>query len=176
MKTIMLLMISALFMLGSCNQKKIFEYEGREYWSEFHAGNNVTLQQEYKVYSEGSDTLFYFTNYYTNGKLKSKVVMKNDLLWEVSFVLDSLGRKKSFGYLKNGNGFVTEFTDDDGQPASQGKYVNGNKEGWWKIYHYTGTIMDSTFYTEGFPKYEESNNALNELLDISEPIKNNLYK
>lgn len=176
MKTIIKILTLVIILLSGCSPKKVFEYEGKEYWEEYQAGDTTTLQQEYKVYSHGSDTLIYFTNYYTNGKLKSKVVMKNDLLWEIKFVLDTLGKNKIFGNFKNGNGYVIEFTDDEGIPEKEGKYVNGNKEGWWKIYHFTGTIMDSTFYKEGFPQHEKSDDALDELLDIFGPLKNNLYK
>ena len=175
MKNITILTI-VLFIIGCKNPEKVFEYEGKEYWGEYHAGNDTTLQVEYKVYSQGSDTLIHSTNYYQNGKLKSKVIMKNDLLMEIELVLDTLGNKINYGKFKNGNGYVIEFTSDDGSPEQEGLYVNGNKEGWWKTYHFTGTIMDSTFYKEGFPQFEKSDSGLDELLDSFGPLKNNLYQ
>lgn len=176
MKIVLLILIIVVLTFSSCTQKKVFEYEGKEYWGKYHAGNTTTLHQEYKIYSQGSDTLIYFTNYYTNGKLKSKVVMKNDLLWEIKFVLDTLGKNKKFGTFKEGNGYVTEFTEYQGKPEKEGRYVNGNKEGWWKTYHFTGTIMDSTFYKEGFPKYPKSDSNVEELLELFGSLKNNLYR
>ena len=175
MKNIVTIITIVLLLIGCRNSKK-FEYEGKEYWGENHAGNDSTLHQEYKVYSQGSDTIIHFVNYYQNGKLKSKVVMKNDLLMEIEIVLDTLGKKMNFGDFKNGNGYVIEYSSDDGSPENQGLYVNGNKEGWWKIYHFTGTIMDSTFYKDGFPQFEKSDNALDELIDTFGPLKNNLYQ
>ncbi len=175
MKTIVIIIITLLLIIGCENPKK-FEYGGKVYWGENHAGNDRTLQQEYKVYSQGSDTIIHFTNYYQNGKLKSKVVMNNDLLMEIEFVLDTRGKKMNFGNFKNGNGYVVEYSSADGLPENEGLYVDGNKQGWWKVYHYTGTIMDSTYYKDGFPQHDKSNNALDELLSSLEPMKNNLYK
>ncbi|HRO75063.1 MAG TPA: hypothetical protein PLP27_02810 [Crocinitomicaceae bacterium] len=168
--------IMTIVLLVGCENSKKFEYEGKEYWSEYRAGNKTTLQQEYKVFSQGLDTIIHFTNYYQNGKLKSKVVMKNNLLMEIELVLDTLGNKMNFGNFKNGNGYVIEYSSDDSSPENEGRYVKGNKQGWWKNYHFTGTIIDSTFYKDGFPQFEKSDNVLTEVLDSFGPFKNNLYK
>ena len=102
--------------------------------------------------------------------------MKNDLLMEIETVLDTNGKKMNFGKFKNGNGYVIEYSSDDGIPENEGLYVNGNKEGWWKIYHFSGEIMDSTFYKDGFPQIERDDNSLSELLDLFGPLKNNRYR
>ena len=176
MKNTLILLALAIFMLSCSHPKKVLEYEGKEYWGEYHAGDTTTLQMEYTVYSQGSDTLIDYVNYYQNGSLKSKVTMKNDLLMEIHMVLDTLGKPMNFGQLENGNGYVIQFDSDDGSPEYEGLYVKGNKKGWWKTYHFTGSIMDSTFYKKGFPQHPPSDNSLDELLDLFGPMKNNLYR
>ena len=166
-----------LFFVACESKNKKLLYSGSEKWNESIAGDTTTLRQQYKVYAQGEDTLIYFTNYFTTGKLKSKVIMKNDLLWEIEFVLDTLGKKKKFGKLKNGNGYVIEFTDDTDQPEKKGKYINGNKEGWWMRYHYTGSILDSTLYKDGFDLSTKANNsALEVLIGAPGTCKNNYYR
>lgn len=165
-----------LFLIVSCgDSKKIFHYEGEEFWSEHHAKNTTTLHYEYEVYSKGSDTIVHITNYYQNGSLKSKVIMKNDQLKEIEFVKDSLGNNLDYGKLKSGNGYVIQYSSYNGVPEEEGRYINGNREGWWKTYHYTGWIMDSTYYENGYPQYPESDDAIMSLLDLFGPMKNNLY-
>lgn len=166
-----------LFFVACENKSKKLLYSGSEKWNESVTGDTTTLRQHYEVYTQGEDTLIYFTNYFTTGKLKSKVIMKNDLLWEIEFVLYTLGNKKKFGKLKNGSGYVVEFTDDTDQPENSGKYINGNKEGWWMRYHFTGSVIDSTLYKDGFDISSKANNSGLELL-IGDPgtNKNNYYK
>lgn len=178
MKKILLCTVLATLLAGCKTRDKIFEYAESENWEEYYAGDTTTLRQAYKVYSQGKDTWAYFTNYYPNGKLKSKVTMKNDLLWEIECVLDSLGNQKNFGSLKNGNGYVIEYTDDTGQPEKKGRYVNGNKEGWWKNYHGTGSIKDSTHFKEGVIISPLPNEAtLTDLLEITRSrLQNNYYR
>lgn len=174
MKTIFLVTV-LLIIIGCKNQKK-FEYEIKEYWGENDPEKDKILRTKYKVYSQGFDTIFYLTNYYESGKLKSKVVMKNDLLMEIDFVLDTLGRKMTFGNFKNGNGYVIRYSSFDGSPENEGLYVNGDKQGWWKNYHFTGNVIDSTFYKDGFTQYKKSKNSLNQLIETFGPMKNNLYQ
>jgi len=177
MKITLSFSILTLIFVSCRNSDKVFEYGGSENWGEHYAGNTNTLHQEFKVYSQGNDTLIYFTNYYPNGKMKSKVVMKNDGLWEIKFVLDTLGNKRHFGKLKNGTGYVIEFTDDLGVREHEGKYVNGNKEGWWKHYHFKGAIMDSTLYKEGYDiSSQAGNTALDVLIGPPGSMKNNYYR
>ncbi len=159
------------------HQNKVLVSAGSENWGEHHAGDTVTLHQEFKIYAQGKDTLIYFTNYYTNGKLKSKVMMKNDLLWEIQFVMDSLGNKKKFGSLKHGNGSVIEYSDDKGEPEQKGKFIKGNREGWWINYHFTGSILDSTLYKEGYNiSSPASNNVLEKLIGSPGSVKYNYYR
>lgn len=179
MKITLAISVSILILVCCNNPKKVILESGTEYWSENHAGDTTTLHTEYEFYSLGSDTLVQFTNYYKNGNLKSKVLMKNDLLVDIEFVLDTLGDKMNFGSIKNGNGYVIEFSDDDGAPENERLYVNGDKEGWWKNYHFNGYILDSVFYKEGYAQRAPSIDTLNtldQLLDLFDPIKNNYYR
>lgn len=179
MKITLAISVSILILVCCNNPKKVILESGTEYWSEYHVGDTTTLHQEYEFYSLGEDTLVQFTNYYKNGKLKSKVIMKNHLLMDIHFVLDTIGNNMNFGKFKNGNGYVIEFDDDDGQSECEGLYVNGDKEGWWKNYHFTGYIRDSTLYKEGYaqrPPSTDTLNTLNLLLDLFGQIKNNYYK
>ena len=176
MKNITTILAVALLVLNGCSSKKVFQYEGKEYWGKHHAGNTTTIQQEYKVYTSGSDTIIHYTNYYQNGKLKSKVIIENDRLLEIELVVDTLGKPMNFGQFKNGNGYVVQYSTDDGSPEYEGQYINGNKEGWWKRYHFSGSIMDSTLYKEGFPQYDKTDNLVDELIDVFGPLKNNMYR
>lgn len=175
MKPIVYILFFAAALLSCVSSKKVLLSSGQEYWSEFHAGDTTTLQTEYEVYLQGADTMLHFTNYYQTGALKSKVIMKNDLLMEISLVQDTLGNELDFGNLKDGNGYVVQYRNDGLGPDQEGLYVNGNREGWWKTYHYSGNILDSTFYKAGFPQYPEPENSLDSLLDLFGPMKNNLY-
>ncbi len=172
-----ILYLSCVILLISCTgQKKVFEYGGAEYWSEFHAGDTTTLQYEYEAYSQGTDTIVYYTNYYTTGALKSKVVMKNDLLMEIELLKDTLGNKLDFGNFKNGNGYAVEYSDDGNGKDQEGEYVDGNREGWWMIYHYSGEIGDSLFYEQGYLQLGTPRNSLDSLLQLFGPVKHNLYR
>jgi hypothetical protein len=176
MKILLTILPIVLLLLSCSSPKKVLINEGKEYWGKHFVGDTSILRLEYKVYYQGSDTTINYTNYYPNGSLKSKVTMKNDLLMEIELVLDTLGEPQNFGQFKNGNGYVIEYNSTTGSPANKGLYVNGNKEGWWKIYHFTGTILDSTFYKEGYPQLPQSEGKLDELLDLLGPLKNNLYQ
>jgi len=168
---------SALFFIGCKPPTKVFQYARTEKWSEEHAGDTNTLQTEYNVYYQGDDTLIYCTNYYTNGKLKSKVIHKNDGIWKIELVLDTLGNEKQFGKLTNGNGYVKQYNDATGMIENKGMYVNGNKEGWWKNYHFTGTIIDSILYKEGYDiSSKAGNSSLEALIGPPGSLKNNLYR
>jgi len=173
-KTVILLVI---IIMGCNNSAKVFQYSRSENWGEADAGDTTTLHTEYSVYFQRDDTLVYCTNYYTNGKLKSKVHYKNDGVWQIEFVLDTLGNKKHFGKLKDGTGYVIEYRDDSGSIENKGMYVNGNKEGWWINYHFTGTIIDSTLYKEGYDiSSKAGNTALEELIGPPGALKNNGYR
>ncbi len=175
MKTKLFYFTLSLILIACGSSRKVL-YQNKEYWGEHHAGNTQTLQLEYKAVLAGSDTISYLTNYYQNGALKSKVIMKNELLLEIEMVLDTVGNKMNYGNLKNGNGYVIQFSKDDASPEREGLYVDGNREGWWKNYHYTGYISDSTFYKNGYAQFPPSENTLEDLLDLFGPIKNNLYQ
>lgn len=171
------LSILLLILLISCESsgRKLL-YERKEYWSKKDGLPSEKLRQKYYTYLLSEDTMIYITNYYESGRYKSKVVMKNDVLYEIKDVVDTLGRKLDFGHFKNGDGYVVEFNSYDGKPDREGPYKNGNREGWWKTYHFSGVIQDSTLYKGGFPQLEKTNNSLETLLDIMGPMKNNLYE
>lgn len=168
-------LVGILLLVGCNRPGKLLVAEGKETWGTAHATDTTLIQQEWEVYIEGNDTLTYYTNYYTNGKLKSKVVMKNSGLWQIELVLDTLGKKQNVGSFRNGNGCVTEYRSDNGNPECEGCYVDGNKEGWWKNYQYTGSIIDSTLYKEGIIQRPTAENELDVLLDFMGPVKDNLY-
>jgi hypothetical protein len=170
-------LILALFLLLSCtNTEKQLLAEGADKWSEFSAGDTSTIHTEWMVFKEGKDTMTYLTNYYANGKLKSKVLLKGDGVWNIEFVNDTLGKPKQFGKLKNGNGCVTQFNSEDGNPVSAGCYKNGQKEGWWKNFHFKGSVLDSSFYINGYEHVEDSENALTDLMGLFGEMKNNYYE
>lgn len=170
-------LILVLFLMFSCtsSEKKLLG-KGAENWSEFHAGNTTTIHTEWLVYQEGRDTMTYLTNYYSNGKPKSKVILKGDGLWNIAFVYDTLGKPKQFGSLKNGTGCVTQYNSEDGNPVSAGCYKDGQKEGWWKNYHFKGSILDSNLYKNGYQQVEDTENALSELMGSFGEMKNNYYE
>ena len=176
LKRSLTLLTIILLMLRCGNPDSILIDEGKEYWGKREVGDTSVLQLEYRIYAQGSDTLVYYTNYYKNGSLKSKVMMKNDLLMEINLVQDTLGKAMNFGQFKDGNGYVIEYNSNDGSPKRKGLYINGNKEGWWKTYHFTGTVTDSIFYKEGYPQFPQSDGELDELLRLLGPLKNNLYQ
>jgi len=168
--------IAFISLLLGCNNGSSVKYlmgQGYDKWGE----TNV-IQDSWKAYKQGDDTLVYFTNFYSDGKLKSSVIMKNDGLHQILFVLDTLGNKKYFGRFKNGNGCVIQFSSEDGTPESRGCYVDGNREGWWGDYDYNGHIRYSTFYKNGFAQRQknEQDDALTKLMDnVFGVLKNNLY-
>lgn len=177
MKKIFLSIISFLIFLSCQNHKKVPLDQGIEYWNFDGGETKRTPRHKYKSYTQGEDTIIYISNYYTNGNLKSKVIFKNDGIWEILVVLDTLGKPKEFGKLKKGNGYVTSYTNDTGIPEYKGKYVNGNKEGWWKHYHFKGYIIDSIFYEKGYDKStKQGNTALDILIGPPDMYKNNLYE
>ena len=168
--------ILGIFTLFSCkHSEKNLKNQGIDYWGESRAGDTTTIKTEWSVYFEGKDTMTYITNYYRNGQLKSKVTLKSGGVLNIEFVLDTFGNQIPFGHFKNGTGCVKRFDSDLGYPIEQGCYKNGNREGWWKNYHYTGVITDSTFYKNGFYQVNKSGNALGELMDILGENKNNYY-
>lgn len=138
-----ILFFTAVLLSGACS-KKVLISSGKDYWNEFHAGDTTTLHTEYESFQKETDTIIHFTNFYQNGVLKSKVIMKNEFLLKIELVKDTLGEKIDFGHLRNG--YVIQFRNDGLGREKEGLYVDGNREGWWKTYHYTGTIIDSTLY------------------------------
>lgn len=177
MQNTLILFICIFTLVGCTNDVEVFVSQGSENWSESQEGVPDLPRCRWKEYLKGSDTLIYISNYHENGKLKSKVVMKNEGLWQIESVLDSLGNNLNFGTFKNGNGYVKVFAVNSGYPEREGKYFDGNKEGWWKNYHYTGTIMDSTLYKGGRNiSSVQGTSALDILLGPPGAYKNNLYK
>lgn len=175
---IALLSIISFIIIGcnSRNNKETLIYTEKEYWSKHHTSKEKAIRSKYDVYSKNGDTIAYITNYYKSGALKSKVIMKNELLIDIEFVLDTLGNEINFGDLDNGTGYVIRYSSDNGVPTYEGQYIKGNKEGWWKNYHYRGYVTDSTLYIEGVPQQKKSlsNDPLRELINI--PLKDNLYE
>jgi len=176
MKIILVISASILMLVCCTSSKKVILDSGVSYWGEFHAGNTTTLQTEYEFYEYGGDTIGKITHYYTNGKLKSKITMVNELLMDIEFVLDTLGNTMDFGTFENGNGYVIQFDSDDGSPEKEGNFVNGNREGWWKDYHFSGSILDSNFYINGYIQRPPSTDTLSLLLDLFGTSKYNYYR
>lgn len=164
------------FILFSCtNKKKILIFKEAENWSSSDSLVPPVIRHDYTGFLSGSDTLLYISNYYPNGKLKSKVVLKNSCIWKIRTVRDTLGKPLYFGHFKNGTGYVIQYTEDTGIRESKGKFVNGVKEGWWKRYHYLGSVLDSTFYINGYAQLPKSTDALDQLLDVLGPINESYY-
>lgn len=62
--------------------------------------------------------------------------------------MTTVGNLLDYGSVENGNGYVKKYNFQGGLEYS-GAYLNGNKEGWWKFYHYSGQVLDSILYKEG---------------------------
>lgn len=178
MKKPTLLIFLLIIIYSSCEYDEQFEYEENFYWTNGDAKKEKPIECNVKVYSKGSDTIVYWTNYYRNGNMKSKVTMINDLLSNIEMVLDTNGNPLDYGSLINGSGYVIEYSRYDGAPESEGNYLNGNREGWWKKYHFTGVISDSTYYENGIAQFKNRGTMLDEILNTftDGPIKNNLYR
>ncbi|PHR43331.1 MAG: hypothetical protein COA32_16525 [Fluviicola sp.] len=149
------------------NPERLLVLWGDEYWPKEKTGDTTTLRQSYKIYMQYPDTLLHLTSYYSNGQLKSKVLMRNEQLEEIQVVKDTSGNDLYYGDFEMGNGHVIEYSIDGGYKESEGDYVDGNREGWWYTYHYKdGDILDSTLYIEGYPQYESKEGSIEGLLDL----------
>jgi antitoxin component YwqK of YwqJK toxin-antitoxin module len=67
---------------------------------------------------------------------------------KIYFLNDTTGKPLDFGNLENGTGHVNKY-DFKGTLQYSGNYTDGNKEGWWYYYHFSGEVLDSTFYEGG---------------------------
>lgn len=72
-----------------------------------------------------------YEDFYSNGKLRFSYFFHDDRLLDILYVRDSSGTELDFGQIKDGNGIVRNYLEM-GQLESQGQYVNGYKEGYWK--------------------------------------------
>jgi hypothetical protein len=141
--TLILIIIFSTFsaMLSSChtskksngNSERLLILWGDEYWSEEEAGDTTTIKESYKIYLQYPDTLLHLTHYYSNGQLKSKVLMRNELLEEIQVVKYTSGSDLYYVDFKMGTGHAIQYSIHGGYKKSEGDYIDGNREGWWHL-------------------------------------------
>ena len=144
---LLLLLVSCLHMRPS-SEEELFLCVRKENWGQWHAGDTTSLHFVAEVFTRGEDTIYYTTNYYPNGVVKCKARHIKDHLDKVYFVNDTLGNLLDYGSVENGNGYVKKY-NFQGNLEYSGAYLKGNKEGWWKFYHYSGEVLDSMLYKKG---------------------------
>jgi hypothetical protein len=154
--------------------KEVLLFEESVNWGVWHAGDTTSIQYDLKAYKKGNDIIYYTTNFYPNGVEKCKTVHINDRLDKVYFVNDTSGQRLDFGKIENGNGHVKIY-DFKGTLVYSGNYVNGNREGWWMAYNFSGPIMDSILYKDGFDISTPDYPIINAAFGITEKIRNNRY-
>ena len=170
------LILTSSIVVFSCgySNKEVFLFEQNENWGEWHAGDTISKHYNLKAYKRGSDVIYYTTNFYPNGVEKCKTVHINDRLDKVYFVNDTGGHSLDFGEIENGNGHVNIY-DFKGTLTHSGNYIDGNKEGWWMIYHFSGYVMDSILYKDGFDISTADNPQLNKIFGVSGDVRDNVY-
>lgn len=168
--------LSAISLLNStCSSKKEnFLFEKQENWGEWHAGDTITIHYKLTAYKRGKDTIYYTKNFYPNGTEKTKTIHINDRLFKIHFVNDTTGRPVDFGNLENGTGHVKKY-DFRGTLEYSGDYINGNKEGWWYFYHFSGEVLDSTLFRDGFDVNSNDSTLIDYLFGLPGRYRNNLY-
>ncbi|TNE78796.1 MAG: hypothetical protein EP332_13120 [Bacteroidetes bacterium] len=140
-------------------------FETQENWGGWHAGDTTSIMSRMIATKSGDDTVYTTVYYYPNGIEKTKTVFVNDRLKSIFFVNDTNGNPYNFGGVTNGTGHVKQY-DHHGILQYSGNYQNGNKEGWWYRYHFTGEIMDSTLYKDGFDISATDSSRLNVMFGL----------
>lgn len=170
------LILTSCIMAFSCgySKKEVFLFEKTENWGEWHAGDTTSIQFKVKAYKKGKDIIYYTTNFYPNGIEKCETVHINDRLDKVLFVNDTSGQRLEFGKIENGNGHVKVY-DFKGTLEYSGNYINGNREGWWMMYNFSGPIMDSILYKDGFDISTPEDSMINHAFGLTEKLRNNQY-
>lgn len=87
-------------------------------------------------------------NFYKDATLKSEVVYKNGLLWNINALYDENGNPLDKGSFKNGNGLVNVYYDN-GKIHHSGMYKNGRADGKWLYVTDTGA-RDTVVYKNGY--------------------------
>ncbi len=88
-----------------------------------------------------------YEDFYSNGKLRVSYFFHDDRLLNILYVRDSSGTELDFGQIKDGYGIVRTYLEM-GQLESQGQYVDGYKEGYWKSWN-GREFSDSIKYVHG---------------------------
>ena len=151
---ILTILLLSTLLISCSNNEEEYLFEIKENWGELQVGENKSIHYTMRVYKKGKDTIYYTTNYYSNGIVKCKTIHINDCLDRVEFVNDTNGESLDYGKVQNGNGYVKKY-NNQGILEYSGKYSNGNKEGWWLFYRFNGDIIDSSFYEKGINQNNE---------------------
>jgi antitoxin component YwqK of YwqJK toxin-antitoxin module len=143
MKLLFLLCLIGVSVLTSCGMQ----------------GNNSEEFIEYYVSEKGDSSIRYICGegdshfckeYYPNGQLSYEVKYIGDRLMGIIEVYDTNGVQLDYGHLVNGTGFVICY-DNNGQKERAGKYLNGNREGLWVTYGFSGDTINQDVYSNGYP-------------------------
>lgn len=116
-----------------------------DYW---YMDNGDSTIQSIANYFNTSSSRYIHELYYRNGVLKSRCEYNGEELVQIFSLYSPSGDALNFGNFKNGNGLAIVY-DDDGIIKTSGKYCDGNRCGWWKIYDYEGSVVDSIWYENG---------------------------
>jgi|SRR5690606_16212590 len=111
-------------------------------------GDRDSTVQGIVYHSEKNDDDYVYEDYYSNGKLRSRSKYSEEKLVEVFVAYDSIGRILDHGSIKNGEGYAIIY-HENGIVKTKGYYSNGNRNGWWMRYDYSGRFNDSILYIDG---------------------------
>lgn len=111
-------------------------------------GDRDSTVQGIAYHSEKNHNNYVYEDYYPNGKLRSRSKYSEEKLIDVFVAYDSIGRVLDHGDIKNGEGYVIIY-HENGVIKTKGYYSNGNRNGWWMRYSYTGRFNDSILYIDG---------------------------
>ena len=164
-----------VFLMTCCNSdKEKLLFEKQEYWGQWHAGDTTSIHYKMKAVKKGNDTIYYTTNFYPNGIEKTKTIHINDQLFKIDFVNDTTGKPVDFGKLDNGTGHVKKY-DFKGTLQYSGDYTNGNREGWWYYYHFSGEVLDSALYKDGFEVGSNDSTSIDYIFGLQGRFRDNRY-
>ena len=115
------------------------------YW---YMENGDSTIQSIAHYLDTPSSGFIYEIYYRNGVLKSRCEYDGDELIQIYSLYSPSGDSLNFGNFRNGNGLAIVY-DDDGLINTSGEYCEGNRCGWWKIYDFQGSVVDSIWCENG---------------------------
>ena|SRR5690554_2217929 len=177
-----LLYFSIFLSFISCGEQKgIRVLNKKEYWDNDASQEDRKLKSHTTAYQGFTTKFYHLKSYYENGVLKSYVIMEDDLLHNIVENNDMNGKALYYGDFIEGNGTAIEYYLWTGTKKSEGKYVDGNRSGWWKSYHFKEAyVLDSIYYKDGYPQYDldsSDTGSIEGLLNLmGEGLKNNLYR